>query len=238
MITIAIIDDEASEREKLTAYFEQMSQENGIELRLLTFDNGKTLLFEENGSIDLYCFDIELHGDDGRDGIDYAKEIRAKNPSAVIVFITNLAQMAIRGYEVQAVDFLLKPLSYYAFSLKMQTIFKLIHHNQPVTIVVSSADMIYKLDARKLLYVEVNGHYLYYHLEDRVFRQKAPLKELEAKLEGLAFFRCNNCYLVNLKYVDGVSADEVLIGQERLKISRPRKKEFMQKLAQYMGGTE
>lgn len=238
MIKIAVIDDEASERALLTGYFERMSQENDIAMEVSAFAKGIELLEQDSDETDLYCFDIELNGKDGRDGIAFAKDIRKRHPSAVIVFITNLAQMAIREYEVQAADFVLKPINYYAFSLKMQTIMQLIMHNRPVQIVIATSDLVYRLDVNDIKYVEVVGHYLYYHAAFQVIRQKASLKELEAKLNGMPFYRCNNCYLVNLKYVNGVSGDEVLIGDERLKISRPRKKKFMQRLANYMGGVE
>ena len=62
------------------------------------------------------------------------------------------------------------------------------------------------------------------------------MREVEEKLNGMSFKRCNNCYLVNLKYVDGVRKDDLLIAGEVLKISRPRKKEFLQALGTYMGG--
>ena len=62
------------------------------------------------------------------------------------------------------------------------------------------------------------------------------MKEIEDRLEGLSFKRCNNCYLVNLKHVSSVDRDEIRVGGDRLKISRPRRKEFLQSLANYVGG--
>lgn len=84
----------------------------------------------------------------------------------------------------------------------------------------------------------MSGHYLYYHTPEGVFTQKASMKEAEDKLTALSFKRCNNCYLINLKYVDCVNKDEIQIAGEWLKISRPRKKEFLQALANYMGGID
>lgn len=79
--------------------------------------------------------------------------------------------------------------------------------------------------------IDMNGR-------DGIHKQKISLKELEDRMEGLSFQRCNNCYLVNLKYVDCVNKDELRINGEWLKISRPRKKEFLQTLANYMGGIQ
>lgn len=93
-----------------------------------------------------------------------------------------------------------------------------------------------RFSTNELYYAEVDGHYIYYYTKDGSYKQKQSMKELEDLLAGLSFKRCNNCYLVNLKYVDAVDRDDVKVGGEWLKISRPRKKEFLQALANYMGG--
>lgn len=65
---------------------------------------------------------------------------------------------------------------------------------------------------------------------------KIAIVDDEQKLSGLPFKRCNNCYLINLKFVERVEKDELCIAGDRLKMSRPKKKEFLQALANYMGG--
>lgn len=144
--------------------------------------------------------------------------------------------MAIRGYEVQALDFILKPVNYYSFEMKVRNAFDIISSRKNCNIIINTAGNIVKISTNDLYYVEVAGHYLYYHTKDGVHKQKVSLKELEDRLKGLSFRRCNNCYLVNLKYVDCVNKDDLRINGEWLKISRPRKKEFLQALANYMGG--
>ena len=144
--------------------------------------------------------------------------------------------MAILGYEVRALDFILKPVNYYSFAMKIRNAFDLINSRKSRNIILNTQNGIQKISTSDLYYAEVDGHYLSYHTKVGVFRQKVSLKELEEKLTGLSFKRCNNCYLVNLKYVDGVDRDDIQIHGDWLKISRPRKKEFLQSLANYMGG--
>ena len=93
-----------------------------------------------------------------------------------------------------------------------------------------------RITTDELRYVEVNGHYLYYHTGNEVLKKKMTMKDAEKELEQYSFCRCNNCYLENLKYVECVERDDVNVGGVWLKISRPRKKEFLQALANYMGG--
>lgn len=233
MIKIAIVDDEQTEINILRHYYEDMAGDLKEELDIHEFLSGEELLKGYDCSYDLVCLDIDM---DGKDGISIAKEIRCLDEQVLIIFVTNMAQMAIKGYEVRALDFLLKPVEYYPFVMKIRNAINIINNKKSRNIVINTTKGLQKISTNELYYAEVNGHYLYYHTADGIYSQKTTLKELEDKLTGLSFKRCNNCYLVNLKYVDCVNKDELKINGEWLKISRPRKKEFLQSLANYMGG--
>lgn len=233
MIKIAVVDDERVERETLHQYYQKLQIEIHEELNIHAYGSGEELLKDYDGSFDLICLDIDMGG---KDGISIAKEIRKQDEQVLLIFITNMAQMAIRGYEVQALDFVVKPVNYYSFAMKMANAVTIINNKKSRNIVMNTTHGIQKISTDALYYAEVNGHYLYYHTADGVFRQKTSMKELEDSLEGLSFKRCNHCYLVNLKYVDCVNKDDLRIAGEWLKISRPKKKEFLQSLANYMGG--
>lgn len=233
MIKVGIVDDEQKERDTLREFFRRLQKENHEEIVVQEYSDGESLMEQYDFSCDLICLDIELGG---KSGIDTAKEIRKIDENVILIFITNMAQLAIRGYEVQALDFIVKPISYYPFSIKMRSVINLVNSRKNINIVLTIPGGIQKISTDQLYYTEVNGHYLYYHTSNGIFKQKASMKELEDKLEGLSFKRCNNCYLINLKYVDSVNKDDVQIAGEWLKISRSRKREFLQALANYMGG--
>ena len=233
MIKVGIVDDEQKERDTLREFFHRLQKENHEEIVVQEYSDGESLMEQYDFSCDLICLDIELGG---KSGIDTAKEIRKIDENVILIFITNMAQLAIRGYEVQALDFIVKPISYYPFSIKMRSVINLVNSRKNINIVLTIPGGIQKISTDQLYYTEVNGHYLYYHTSNGIFKQKASMKELEDKLEGLSFKRCNNCYLINLKYVDSVNKDDVQIAGEWLKISRSRKREFLQALANYMGG--
>lgn len=235
MIKVAIVDDESAERNTLTEYFRKLSAEIGEPMQTTGFGNGGELLAAYDFSYDLICLDIDMQEENG---IDTAKKLRAMDEKVLIIFITNMAQMAIRGYEVQALDFIVKPVNYFDFIMKMKVAVNLMNRRTSKNIVLNTPNGFHKISSDQLYYVEVNGHYLYYHTSEGTFKQKASLKELEDALAGLSFKRCNNCYLVNLKYVDRVDKDEVRVANDWLRISRPRKKQFLQELANYMGGVD
>lgn len=233
MIKIAIVDDESAERKRLIEYFQEIQKDIHEELEICTYCSGDEFLEQINDTFDLICLDIDMKG---KDGISTAREIRKFDEQVIIIFITNMAQMAIKGYEVRALDFVVKPVNYYSFAMKMVNACNMIRNRKKRNIIISTTGGMKKFSTDELYYVEVTGHYLYYHTKTETLRQKTSLKEVEDRLNGLSFKRCNNCYLVNLKYVQCVNKDELKVGEQWLKISRPRKKEFLQSLANYMGG--
>ncbi len=233
MVEIAIVDDEKEDRDELTACFRKLQAEVHEDLQLTEYASGEELLSDCGRVFDLICLDIDMPG---KDGVQTAREIRETDIHVEIIFITNMAQMAIKGYEVQALDFIVKPVQYYSFAMQIKNALQIIENRKSKNIIITTTDGVFKISTDNLYYVEVQGHYLYYYTRDGMLRQKGTLKDLEENLGGLSFERCNNCYLVNLKYVDSVSKDDVKINGAWLKISRSRKKEFLQSLANYMGG--
>ena len=84
-------------------------------------------------------------------------------------------------------------------------------------------------------YIESQDHKVTFHLNGKTVAARDTLKGLEEKLKGQPFARCNNCYLVNLAYVEAVKENCVTVAGERLQISRPKRKGFMEALAAYVG---
>ncbi|MCR5101510.1 MAG: LytTR family DNA-binding domain-containing protein [Butyrivibrio sp.] len=237
MIKIAVVDDDSGELKKLSDMFTRLGGETGQELSVETFTDSASFLKDYDKSYSMLCLDIELNGEDDDDnGIELARKIRQVDSDVMIIFITNLAQMAIKGYEVRAFDFIVKPVIYGDFAMKMRSALGFCLGHRVENFKVQTEGGFVMLSSDKLYYIEVSGHYLFYHTKNQVYKQKGALKEIESKINDLPFKRCNNCYLINLKYVDGVDKDDVIVGGERLKISRPKKREFLQAIAEYMGG--
>lgn len=233
MIKVFVVDDEQTERDTMCSFFAQMGTDVHEEIVVDNASCGKELFERYDGSYDLVCLDIDMPG---IDGLCVARQLRALDANVMIIFVTNLAQMAIKGYEVQAFDFLVKPVNYYSFVMKMQNALQVINTRKNRNIVLTVSDGIRIIRSDELYYAEVRGHYLFYHMAGETVRQKASMKDLESKLEGLPFTRCNQCYLVNLRYVSAVNKDDIRIGDEWIRMSRPRKKAFLQSLANYIGG--
>ena len=152
----------------------------------------------------------------------------------LIVFITNMAQYAIRGYAVGALDYVLKPVPYFAFSQQLQKALGQLEKRERHYLAVAVDGGMRRLDAAEIYYLESEGHKVHFTPKRRFYGAGHP-ENYEEKLVGRAFARCNSGYLVNLAQVSGVQQDMVQVGPYALQISRPRRKAFMAELADYIG---
>ena len=233
MIRIAVAEDEASWAQQMQRYLDRYARETGQSFDVVLFSDGEDLVERYQGQFDLIFLDIQMRL---LDGMATAELIRRTDPEVIIIFITNMAQYAIRGYEVDALDYMLKPVSYDTFAQRLGRALGRLRRRERTYVAVPIKGGAMKLAAEDITYVESQGHRLIYHTREETYASTGTIKEAEEKLEGLHFFRSNKGYLLNLAYVDGVQDNCALVGGERLLISRARKAPFLEALAAYLGG--
>ena len=155
--------------------------------------------------------------------------------AAALVIVTSIEQYAIKGYEVSAADFILKPLKYPLFASKLQrVIFRLAADAQSVSVAVRQKENAAFIPARNIYYIEVSGHDVVYHTIEGNIEAYGSLSKVEKSLSGTGFARCSAWCLVNLKHVEGLYGEEIkLYNGETLRISRTKRKAFMQALSDY-----
>ena len=232
MIRLLIADDERMEREALA------------DIVMRRFEHEVTVEMAENGrkaadtavlwGADLILMDIEMTF---MDGMSAAEEIRRADPEVLIIFITNSPQYAIKGYAVQALDYILKPLSYYAFCQRMNHVRELLGRRQKHFLTVPCAGGVQKLDASDIYYVEICDHDLLFHTKQGEVHSTGSMRDVEQKLPPENFFRSSKAYLVNLEHVDGIQDEDAIVNGDRVQISRAKRKAFLAALNHYMGET-
>lgn len=232
--SIAIVEDNPEFSEKLKHYLEKFGKENSTEFNIYSFSDGDEITSDYEAKYDIIFLDVEMKR---LDGMTAAHKIREFDADVIIVFITNMAQYAIGGYSVGALSFLLKPLPYFAFSQELTKCIDRLRKRKHKAILIPSENGIIKVNSQEIMYIESYGHDLIIYTQSDEFTMRGTIKRMEEELSEYNFFRCNNGYLINLAYVSRVQNEEVIVGKYRLKISRPRKKGFMEKLTQYIGGT-
>lgn len=237
MISIAFVEDEEEVQNMLRSYLERYNAEHGNPFSKSEFFSSGEDFLASGKTFHLLCLDIDLKG--GIDGMEVARRVREHDDVTAIVFITNLAQYALEGYQVQALDYVLKPLSYTDFAMKLskaQRIIERYSNNRPLLLetVDGKKELVNLKDVE---YVEVRKHYLTYHTVNGDCTIRSSMRAEESRLSGDSFFRINSYLLLNLFYLRSVDGDDVILKNgKRLPISRSRKTEFLTYLARYIGG--
>ena len=232
MISIAIVEDEDSCAKQMEEYLARYAAESGEEFETVRFCDGDEILENYRAQYDIILMDVQMKF---MDGMTAAEEIRKVDPEVVIIFITNMAQYAIRGYAVDALDYVLKPVSYFAFSQRLERAIGRMKRRARRYMTIAIRGGARKLDISSILYVESQGHNLVFVTEGEEHTTTGTIREVEEKLESFGFFRCNKGCLVNLEYVDGVRDGCAIVGGQALPVSRGRKNEFLAALTDYVG---
>ncbi len=231
MIQLAIVEDENSYADQLIEFVKKYQSESGKTFKITRFKDGDEITNGYCGQFDIILMDIEMKL---MDGMTAAEEIRKLDQDVIIMFITNMTNYAIRGYQVDALDYVLKPVSYFAFSQKLGRAISKMKSKSSKTISIEMQSGVKKLDIDNVFFIESEGHNLNFYTSGGEFTIRAKLKDFEEQLVPYNFFRSNKGYLVNLKYVDGVENGSCLIAGKQLLISRSRKNDFMTALTEYM----
>lgn len=229
MLRVAIVEDEGQAAELLREYLERYQKTAAEQFHITKFSNAVAFLEPYRG-FDLVFMDIEMPHMNGMEG---ALRLRKLDTQAALIFVTNMAQYAVRGYEADALDFMIKPVSYSEFTFKMKRAMSAIRVNRKKELMISQPSGMVRVSSDELCYVEVRGHNLTYHTGGQEIMARGTMERAEEQLAPWNFLRCNNCYLVNPRYIDWVRGYTVKVGDAQLQISHPRRKKFMEQLGEW-----
>lgn len=230
MINIAIVEDEDGAAATLEGYIKQYGKDKNIDFGITRFPNAVVFIEGYKAGFDLIFMDIRMPY---MSGMDAAKLLRKNDPLVPIIFITSLAQYAIEGYSVNAIDYIIKPIEYNEFVLKFTRALGRMKLSDMKSTLVRTKDGIIKVRVSEIRYLESLNHNVAYHMGGgKTHVCRSSLTAAEAAL-GDDFVRCNSCYTVNLAFVQQVKGFTVTVDGEELTISQPRKKKFMQALEDF-----
>lgn len=232
---LAVVDDEKKMTDLLSHYISQFAEEKQISIQISIFHHPNKFLTNYTKDYDIVLMDIEMPG---LNGIETARQLRKMDARVVLMFIKNMAQYAINGYEVEAVDYIVKPVSYPDFAMKLAKAVRYVKRNEDKRLVLNTQDGVVHISLADIYYIEVIRHYLVYHTAAGNYTVRGVLKEMDELLAEYHFVRSNHCYLVNLKYVEAITGNTVKVAGDELQMSRNKKSEFMMAFARYVGGME
>lgn len=235
MLNVAIVEDEDKSADLLESYLNRYSQENGTVFSIKKYTNAVNFLNDYKPVHNIILMDIDMPG---LNGMDASFQLRKLDHTVTLIFVTNMAQLAIKGYEVNALDFIVKPVSYPNFTMKIERAIRVekskISEREVLTLNTSFGTKV--IEIRELKYLEVIKHRVIFHTERGTTEVQGSLKDFENRLEGMNFARCHNCYLVNLNHVTEISDDSVLLGNESIQLSRRKRQAFLDDFTKFLGG--
>ena len=232
MIRFAIVEDAAFDRQVLRDCLREYGQETGTELLITEFTGGTAFLEQYQEDLDLIFMDIMM---DGLDGLTTARKLRRRDDKVLLVFVTSMLQYAVQGYSVDAMDFIVKPVTYTGLKLCMDRVVRRLNETTPVRLRFTNREGTHSVDAAEICYIESLEHKIVVHTVQGEIQSDMSLAAAEKMVKALPFFRCHVSYLVNLRYVDRVSGNDVWVNGDRLAISRYRRKDFLEAWSAWLG---
>lgn len=234
MYHIAIVEDETDFSMQLRGFLEQYGREQDICFKITQFHDGTEILENYEPVYDVILMDIEMPG---INGMDAAGQIRRIDFDVVMMFITNVASYALRGYEVGALDFVMKPITYYSFTMRFSRVLRRVRLREQQQLLLSLPDGVKKLEVQQIYYVEVQNRVLHYHTKEGEYCVRGTMQSVEQALAAHPFAKCNHWYIVNLMHVSQVRDNIVTVGGHKLEMSRRSRTPFLKAFADYVGGT-
>ena len=214
---IAICDDEQNQIEYITSIVTSWSNHKGHSCEIRTFASAEAFLFEyeEDKAYDILLLDVEMKN---MNGIELAKRIRKDNNRAEIIFITSHFEFVGEGYEVDALHYLIKPISLEKLTQVLTKATEKLSV-EPLSVVISSDGETVKLYESDIRYVESFLHYIVIHTKDKEYKIKENMSVFEKRVSD-DFYRIHRSYLVSLKHITRISRTSVNIGNTELPLSR------------------
>lgn len=232
-ISCLIVDDEAIAREVIATH---LSKINNLNIVASCSHAMEAFNVINNHAIDLVFLDINMPE---ISGISFAKSI---NKEIKIIFTTAYRDYAVEGFELQAVDYLLKPISFERLLKAVNTYFevygetKTSEAQQPEAtnfMFVRSDRRMIKIDFDTIIYIESYSDYIKIHLEEETIVTRETISAIEAKLPKHQFMRIHRSFIISVTHITSFTNEHIIIKDHALTISRSYKKEVLKRLEQY-----
>ena len=238
MIRVAIVEDNEADAQALTRHLETWQKNHEDEaLSCTVYRDAVEFLEHGSTTADIVFMDIEMPY---MNGMEAAAEFRKNNRDSILIFETRATKYAVRGYSVDAIGYLVKPISERAFSDAFEKALRL-HRDRTKrrTLVLKVKDGMKKISADRILYIEASSHQLEVVTETETFEIWGSLDKMREQLPD-NFVACHRGYIVNLEYVDSVGKGGLrIVGKPGLMIpvSRQKRQDFIEALTRYYSQT-
>lgn len=231
MVRIAICDDEKNTSDKIRTMVSDFFRRKNMEISITQFSNGEELL-KYDKTIDILFLDIQMNG---IDGMETARKLRSRKFKGFLIFITVLKEMVFEAFDVQAYDYLVKPVEERQLEKTMERLLESMQKASEASLLVQKGYESSIIAFEDIVFCEIIDRKVYLHLvSSEVVDFYERIEKLETKLDS-RFFRCHRSFLINLKYLKSYkNGTAYMEGGKEIPVSRLRSKEFSNVILQYM----
>ena len=234
MYRVLIVEDEPEEARRLTGLIERYGQASGDEFQVVWHASAVEMVSDKS-RYDLMLLDIDLPG---VNGMEAAHLVRVYDEVTPIIFVTNLAQYAVSGYEVGATGFIVKPATYGSLRMNLDRAMRKVRQGASQSVRVSTDEGVRVVPVSQIVWIEIKGHRVTFHLEDAEdLESYGSLSQVEKDLAGAPILRVSKSFVANMDKVRRVSGLRLLLTSgDEIPISRARRREIVDTLNDYLGG--
>ncbi len=236
MYRALIVEDDPQAAETLRAHLERYAAERGTSFSVEILPSALEFL-EGTRPADVVFMDIGLPG---VSGMEAAEVMRQTDELTPLIFVTDLAQYAVRGYQVDALDFMVKPVTYEDFALRMGRAMRVMDRNAGGTVSVATDEGLRVIAEKDVVYVEIFRHDLYWHVTGSAqpLHARGTLTRVAEELGAERFCRVSASHLINMGQLALIRPGSIVMSDgTEVVISRRRRREVLETLTRYMGGS-
>jgi len=209
MYKIAVCDDNPADADYVADIIRRWAQARAVLMEIERFPSAEAFWFqyEENRCYDILFLDIEMEPE-GMNGIELAAKLRKNDSSIQLVFVTGYMEYIADGYDVEALHYLLKPVTGERLGQVLDRALERIRTREHM-LWLTLQDGVVRLSVYEIRYLEVMRNYTTVHgAED--YSVKRSLNDLERELDG-GFYRIHRSFIVNLRFVKRITRTEVIL---------------------------
>lgn len=233
MLRFALIDDDISIRKQLKMFINAYCEDHHKEYIIGEYGDGMDFISQYKPKFDIVLMDIEMNI---LDGLKTAKKLRELDEKTILIFITRMAQFAVKGYDVDALGFMIKPIVYSDFKMMLIKAERKLSVQSDESVIISLGATKKIIQAKDIYFIESMKHEITFHTNNGQVKCYGTMKEYSEQLTNSHFAFCSQSYYVNLQYVSDLRKNEIVVHDTVLIMARPKKKSFQNALLEYYGG--
>lgn len=232
MINIGICDDELHYRSKIKDMLKEILSSYPINYKVYEFSSGEELLNNYPKDLDILIMDIKMKL---INGMDTARKIREFDENLELIFMTSFVEFMQEGYEVKAYRYILKPISERKMSKNILPCINEIMKKRNNYLTINVKNYVDRIKIDSIIYIETARPNILIYTNDNMYTTKMNISKMEKVLSEYGFFRCHNSYIINLKLVESMNSNTVIVGGKNIPISKYRVKDLKLAITNILG---